>query len=66
MFFHSFLEDQSASHGKKGAAQFVDGKPVVPPKPGRPSSSPQATNKPQVNPFCFIYQNYSLYYLDGQ
>jgi len=32
---------------KKGSAQFIDGKPVVPPKPGK-HTSPQATVKPQM------------------
>lgn len=49
------LESPSASPGdspseKKGSTQFIDGKPVVPPKPGKPTT-PQPTAKPQVNQF---------------
>jgi hypothetical protein len=43
------LDNPSASHGdsahgKKGMTQLIDGKPVVPPKPGK-------TTSPQVNHF---------------
>ncbi|CAF5023468.1 unnamed protein product, partial [Rotaria magnacalcarata] len=32
-------EHQSDPHDKKGTSQLIDGKPVVPPKPGKTSPS---------------------------
>jgi hypothetical protein len=55
LYLNPPLENQFASHGdfaheKKGSVQLIDGKPVVPPKPGK-SAPPQVTVKPQVNRF---------------
>ncbi|CAF4973612.1 unnamed protein product, partial [Rotaria socialis] len=38
---------ESDPHGKKGTSQLIDGKPVVPPKPGK-TSPPQTNVKPQT------------------
>ena len=45
--FFVVLETPSASPAKKSPTQFVDGNPVVPPKPGKPAT-PQATPKAPV------------------
>jgi hypothetical protein len=70
VFFNLSLESHSASHGdspseKKGSPQFIDGKPVVPPKPGKPTT-PQATAKPQVNQFLSSIKLFFSYSLVGQ
>lgn len=61
----SSLETHSSSHEntKKGVTQLVDGKPVVPPKPGKPTS-PQAPVNTQVNQL-FLLKLFVYLILDG-